>query len=353
MRDLNQETWFLYTVTSIEHFERCAQACQDFAELFDQIMTQHDVHGHGKLDYWVKTYYGHAKDIRRLIELVKLGDYLPMSDELNDADTSYKGIIEKNLSWMTTEEEEKWNAAFMRLSNLCGISHEAMRNNEWAGDYWVNREEHKHEQELVDRDDSAIGDIEQWSNDLQEKDCLPKPDPYPQYFVDKSRSCRAGETCPWTGVWVPEQALSEGLEHFNLAFAVAGRPMQPAYRIVAWVKDETFSDPEYLASVGGESDDDPTFDPETKAEDALWYPVVQIEADAQATRTPATHGRLRALPNELVPKTGWWHTFALRGDEGTRYFEQGQRFPETRYGKNGDGVIWGYDPNQQKKPPQK
>ena len=352
MRDLNQETWFLYTVTSIEHFERCAQACQDFVELFDQLMTKHEVHGRGNLDYWVKTYYGHAKDIRRLIELVKLGDYLPMSDELNDADTSYKGIIEQILSWMTTEEEEKWDAAFARLSSLCGISHEAMRNNEWKGLNWANQEENKDEenfQEMLDRDDGHVGDYEWYVIESQDEGLLPKPDPYPQYFVDKSRSCRAGETCPWTGVWVPEQALSEGLEHFNLAFAVAGRPMQPAYRIVAWVKDETFSDPEYLASVGEESDDDPIFYPETKAEDALWYPVVQVEAESQPA---ASSSRLRGLPSEIVPQTGWWHTPALKGAQGLRYFEQGQRFPETRTTDYG-GVIWGYDPDQQKDPPQK
>ena len=65
MRDLNREAWFLYTVTSIEHFERCAQACQDFAELFDQLMTKHDAHGYANLDYWVKEYFGHAKEIQR------------------------------------------------------------------------------------------------------------------------------------------------------------------------------------------------------------------------------------------------------------------------------------------------
>ena len=64
------------------------------------------------------------------------------------------------------------------------------------------------------------------------------------------------------------------------------------------------------------------------------------------------HGRLRALPSEIVPQTGWWHTPALKGAQGFRYFEQGQRFPETRTTDYG-GVIWGYDPDQQKDPPQK
>ena len=63
-------------------------------------------------------------------------------------------------------------------------------------------------------------------------------------------------------------------------------------------------------------------------------------------------GRLRGLPSEIVPQTGWWHTPALKGAQGFRYFEQGQRFPETRTTDYG-GVIWNYDPDQQKDPPQK
>ena len=343
MRDLNREAWFLYTVTSIEHFERCAQACQDFAQLFDQLMTKHDAHGYANLDYWVKEYYGHAKEIRRLIELVKLGDYLPMRSELNDARASYKGIIEQPLGWMTPDEEKAWEEAFSRLSSLCGMSHEAMYNNEWAGLYWVNREEHKHEQELVDRDDGYVGDYEWYITESQAEGLLPKPNAYPSYIVDKPRPCRAGETCPWTGVWVPEQALTEGLEHFSITFAVAGRPMQPAYRIVADYYETLDDDPE-IPSVNHIV--------KTKAEDAIWYPVVQAEVATTEKPIASAGGRLRAEPKDIVPKTGWWHSPAKPNGQYLHYFEQGQHFPDTHTTSYGS-VIWGFDPNEQKDPPQR
>ena len=349
MRDLNREAWFLYQVTSIEHFERCAQACQEFAEVFDQLMTKHDVHGYANLDYWVREYYSAAEEIRRRIELVKLGDYMPMISELNAAKANYRGFSEQPDGWMTNEERKEWMAMFERLSALCGYANQAMRNNEWAGLYWVNREKHKHEQELVDRDDGMEAVYtEQAINYLHENGLLSKPDHYPQYRIDKTRSCRAGETCPWTGVWIPEQALTEGLEKFNLAFAMVGRPMQPAYRIVAWVRSTTHDyadDPETREILG--EDNDPIYYPETKAEDALWYPVVQLESETAAEARP-DHGRLRGLPNELVPKTGWWWSPAFTGTNALRHFNQGEHFPSTETTGYG-GVFWYYDADRQSK----
>ena len=349
MRDLNREAWFLYQVTSIEHFERCAQACQEFAEIFDQLMTKHDVHGYANLDYWVREYYSAAKDIKRYIELVKVGDYMPMISELNAADANYRGFSEQPDGWMTDEERKEWIAAFRRLSDLCGYANEAMRNNKWKGINWVERDEHKDEDdflEMLDRDDGFKGIYaEEVINNLQEKNLLPKPDHYPQYRIDKTRSCRAGETCPWAGVWVPEQAFTEGLEKFSLAFAMAGRPMQPAYRIVRMEKVTMYEPDPEIREIMGEDADQTTFSPITKAEDALWYPVVQVEAAAEAR---ADHGRLRALPNELVPQTGWWWSPAFTGTDALRHFNQGEHFPSTETTNYG-GVFWYYDADRQPK----
>ncbi len=342
MRDLNKEAWFLYQVTSIEHFERCAQACQEFAK------------------DWANEYYDYAKDIRRYIELAKLGDYMPISSELGSVSPSWRGIEDRIDSRMSKETEDALRAAFDRMSAPCAYSYEAMRSNEWAGITWLEREERKDEegfQELLDRDDGyEVEYIEQAINRLQENGLLPKPDHPPQYRIDKTRSCRAGETCPWTGVWVPEQALTEGLEKFSIAFAMAGRPMQPAYRIVKDVVElipSTLTEGDRVTLIWPEEPGAADYERhiETRAEDALWYPVVQVESDTVVKAATPT-GRLRAEPNDLVPKTGWWHSQAKPNGQALHYFEAGQRFPDwhtTQYGS----VIWGFDPDEQKEPPKK
>jgi hypothetical protein len=56
-------------------------------------------------------------------------------------------------------------------------------------------------------------------------------------------------------------------------------------------------------------------------------------------------GRLRALPTELVPKTGLWWSPAI--DNGKpRPFSQGDRFPDTATTDYG-AVVWYFDPDKQ------
>ena len=66
----------------------------------------------------------------------------------------------------------------------------------------------------------------------------------------------------------------------------------------------------------------------------------------------APTGRLRGLRNELVPKTGWWHSLARPNGQALHYFEAGQRFPDWQFTKTG-AVIWDFDPDQQPPPPKK
>jgi hypothetical protein len=61
-----------------------------------------------------------------------------------------------------------------------------------------------------------------------------------------------------------------------------------------------------------------------------------------------SESRLRALPNESVPKTGWWWSPAFSGEEANRFFQQGERFPETETTSYG-AVVWYYDPDKQAK----
>jgi hypothetical protein len=55
---------------------------------------------------------------------------------------------------------------------------------------------------------------------------------------------------------------------------------------------------------------------------------------------------LRAVPGDIVPKTGWWHTPALQGEAGSRYFKEGERFPDRQLSSWGK-IIWTYDPERQ------
>lgn len=52
--------------------------------------------------------------------------------------------------------------------------------------------------------------------------------------------------------------------------------------------------------------------------------------------------RLRALHGETVPETGIWYTPALKGEAGRRFFNVGDKLPETAYSDWGE-VIWYFD----------
>ena len=58
--------------------------------------------------------------------------------------------------------------------------------------------------------------------------------------------------------------------------------------------------------------------------------------------------RLRGLPNELVPRTGWWWSPAFTGADALRHFNQGEHFPSTETTNYG-GVFWYYDADRQPK----
>jgi hypothetical protein len=85
------------------------------------------------------------------------------------------------------------------------------------------------------------------------------------------------------------------------------------------------------------------FDPEKQA---AMGDLPQDQPRQAATQHPAPAQKLRGLPGQTVPQTGWWTTPALSGDQGRRHFDAGQKFPETNTTQWGD-VIWLYNPEQQ------
>lgn len=61
---------------------------------------------------------------------------------------------------------------------------------------------------------------------------------------------------------------------------------------------------------------------------------------------PSSSSRLKGNPGEIVPRSGWWVSPALGSAQGRRYFEAGQKFPDTEMTDWGR-VIWSYNPNDQ------
>jgi hypothetical protein len=332
MRDQNREAWFLNYVTSVKHFENAAQACEDFADLFNRLLTGHGLHGAGKLDYWVSRYLQNAQQIRRKIEFAQYGDYIPIADEMSEAYSNIRGVMEQRLGNFSEEEMKAFNDAFDRLRSLCAVTVQALANARNAGRRWLERDQL--EKKYVNRDEGNKGDYQKYLSDLQKEGILPTLEDYPRHQVDKSRPCQAGEITPWTGVWIPQQALDEGITHFSLAFALKGTPMQPAFRIelkpaFRWLDENGVGECPYIKNV-------------TTAEDATWYPLVEVAEQPAAVETVSAH-RGRAEAKTPCPRSGYWWTPAKQ--DSRRYVNQGDimpDFPDSSYGL----TIWGWDIDQ-------
>lgn len=80
-----------------------------------------------------------------------------------------------------------------------------------------------------------------------------------------------------------------------------------------------------------------------------WYFVERIpdEFEDDTPRIAQDPEQIRCLPGDIVPRSGWWHSPALPGEQGSRYFDQGSAFPETRTTEWG-AVFWYYDTQRQK-----
>lgn len=74
-----------------------------------------------------------------------------------------------------------------------------------------------------------------------------------------------------------------------------------------------------------------------------WCPVLPQETPfaPEPQRT-----RLKGMPGETVPRSGWWTSPALGAKDGRQYFKAGERFPDTKMTDWGQ-VIWSYGENNQ------
>lgn len=140
---------------------------------------------------------------------------------------------------------------------------------------------------------------------------------------------QSGDPIPLTGIWESQWNNGTGLlERGGLGYLLAGA-VAPLYK-------EDY----YTAELGA------TWRliwADHRYEDGT---IPEEEKDYLAEVPEPGQERLRGLPSEAVPKTGWWHTPALGGETGLRYFKQGERFPEAETSAYGQ-VIWNYDPANQ------
>lgn len=70
-----------------------------------------------------------------------------------------------------------------------------------------------------------------------------------------------------------------------------------------------------------------------------WCPVIPNSSEpvSQVARP-----KLKGMPGELVPQSGWWVSPALGSEHGRRYFKVGEKFPDIKFTDWGL-VIWTYN----------
>ena len=267
---------------------------------------------------------------------------------------------EFSMNWSTLEEEERFDEMFREIGRYSYPMDRTM-NRSWGGNW----------------DDHSLA--------LQWKKAGPAFGPLP---VLRVRTDIVGETRkrpPRTGVYIPADdsfgtpefawtglkpmtvngvttleatgCLSEGKTFNDLGkFA-----LETVGRDALWLDDDAMFAFATRSAAAKELRDKVYVDGEARPEMAAlavsnagivrrpceWHYVELIEGEFEAA-PPPVDPRLRAEPGDTVPRSGWWHTLAIKGDQGFRYFEQGSRFPETKYTDWGS-VIWSFDPDHQPK----
>ncbi|WP_395139742.1 hypothetical protein [Schlegelella aquatica] len=336
-RNLDRDAWFLYETTSIPYYELCARLCEEFAHFFNKLVTGHQAHGMGRVDYWVSRYLTHAENIRRGIEFIKAsGDYMPMLDFLSSASSDYRGLIENAFGYETRDE---WQGPFGRLSYACGTGAAVLRNNEWKGLKWLNHDSlTQQSRRLLDRSDGPVGDDPVGKKFFVDQYQLANPPAiYPVHPIDRGIQAKAGERCPRSGVWVPAQWADEDSNSFSLSFCIEGRPMPPAYQILGLEKHViSEAEPEHGLPEFA------SYSPKTKAVDTTWYFVHKPDVRGGERPNSQSSVRLRCEANKPCPREGWWFTPAKA--DSRRFFRQGEVMPAfgTDYGL----TIWQWDERQ-------
>ena len=182
-----------------------------------------------------------------------------------------------------------------------------------------------------------------------------------------------GNEVPVTGAWEPEWAVSPSADNPSPSQAASGFLNSVGQYASNLLKPLTTAAPAKLESgcmtyllAGtnaskykenyGEPEINVTWRHIWKDDRYLDGSIPEEEQEYLAEAAPEgpgpDHSRLRGLRNELVPKTGWWHSLARPSGQALHYFEAGQHFPDWQFTTTGE-VIWDFDPDKQAPPPKK
>ena len=338
-RDMNKEAWLWYHLTSVEFAQAARQAMQDFVTYYIEIAEAKGAWGTGRTDQIAQYMARFVREYDAAIELMKHGDYRPIWNTAHEIRGAWSGISHSvlPLPWLSREEHKVFDKISDRTGAFASVIR-VMLNNAFSGGHgFLNQS--PEDADLYNRDDGPICADILLKLSLKERHGYPIeiPTPTPQFDIDYTRACKTGETVPWTGVWYPET----GLDRYSLAFAIKGQPMQPAYHV-----DRTAEDARQEAIAQGLDLTMEDYDSTeiTRAVPTTWHPLIPSSRPTEQS----VSGRLRALPNEIVPRTGWWWSPAFTGTEALRHFNQGEHFPSTETTGYG-GVFWYYEADRQPK----
>ena len=197
---------------------------------------------------------------------------------------------------------------------------------------------------------------------------LNAPFNYPSHLPDvpapTDTTANTGEELAITGIWEPEWEIAPSVDDpspsrvglWNSVGQYASGLLKPLDTSPAKIEKGGMS--YLLAGTGAAKYKEGELDPEINVTWRLiWADQRYLDgtipeeendylAEAVQEAPRPNHGRLRGLRNEIVPKTGWWHSIARPNGQALHYFEAGQHFPDWQFTTTGE-VIWDYDPNQQ------
>ncbi len=257
---------------------------------FGTLAVARDVVNFGRNNQIYDTFKKRASDFRRGAEMAKLGDYKLIWKISDSIRSDARGIMEQPLpGWMTSAEyKELGNVRLGRLSAYASQITRALNNAMTAAESFLRPNPDCPERS--DDDDGFPGGsiVEVYEAKLKwykELAFWTLPDPLPEYVMDESVACQTGDEVPWTGVWYPDT----GLEQHSLAFAIKGKLMQPAFRIVKTIEERNR---ESGGAIFGS--------PVTVAVPTTWHPVIS------SGRPLAEEPELRAKAGEPCPKAGIW-----------------------------------------------